>query len=93
MSVYYAIENDIHNAMSLPSRPADIPLGTTPKGSKENLIKWMDKMMKSVSRPECLVVDEGLRPGERGKAIQKLQTMLMQAWHHKLYQVTFIVML
>ena len=82
--------------MSLPSKPAEIPLGTTPKDSKENLIKWMDKMMKSISRPECLLVNgadiriegeyEGLRQGEWGKALQKLQTLVMQAWHHELYQ-------
>ena len=96
MSIHYGDSIEIHNAMSLNSKPAEIPLGTTPKESKENLCKWMDKMMKNVSRPECLVVDgddirlegeyHGLRQGEWGSALQKLQAVAMQAWHHELYQ-------
>ena len=96
MSIHYAAENDIHNAMSLPSKPAGILLGKTPKESKENLMKWMDKMMKSISRPECLLVDgadiriegeyEGLQQGQWGKALQKLQTPAMATWHHEMFQ-------
>ena len=96
VTIQYADENAIHNAMSLPTKPAEIPLGTTPKESKENLMKWMDKMMKSVSRPECLIVDgdgirirgvyEGLRIGEWGKALHNLQSDTMEAWHCELYQ-------
>ena len=56
----------------------------------------MDKMMTSVSGPECLVVDgddirmdgeyEGLRQGEWGRALQKLQTVAMHTWHVELFQ-------